>query len=208
LLDSKRLAEVITTDNERIKAIGEIFANDTSRDILIKIFSRIDTPSKISNALGLSLPLVLYHLKKLEDSGLIRIGKVGLSSKLHKVNHYVPVKVVFVLIPSAALQSEPYRDLIRRALSDVRGMLSTAVFAGVSAAFYAVISAGAESQYVVTPVYPNDFINVIMTNVNLLLSLLAGGVSTLITIKKGVIDRLVGIKKKELGLPKPSSGGQ
>lgn len=206
-IDPERLAEVIATDDGRIKAIGEIFANDTSRRILSRIFEGIDTPGKLSSTLGFSLPLVLYHLKKLEKSGLIRVATVGLSSKLHKVHHYVPAKMVFVLIPSIVAKDESYRNLILRALSDIRSMFSILVFAVTSTISYATINVEIVRRYSITTVnLDGDLVGQIVANAGFLLAIGIGIFSAFITLKTGIGNKLFGIKKeRKIGSPEPSS---
>ncbi|MEW6604686.1 MAG: winged helix-turn-helix domain-containing protein, partial [Thermoproteota archaeon] len=85
--------DILTTDDSRIKLIGEAFANDTSRKILIQIFQGVNAAGEIASKLDISLPLTIYHLKRLEQSGLIKVGDVSVSSKQQKINRYVPMKL-------------------------------------------------------------------------------------------------------------------
>lgn len=49
--------EIISTEDDRIKIIGEELANDTGRAIFRRLSQGAASPSDLSNSLGISLPL-------------------------------------------------------------------------------------------------------------------------------------------------------
>jgi DNA-binding transcriptional ArsR family regulator len=180
---SEEVVEILTTEDERIKSIGEIFANDTSRRILMSIFEGVNTAGDLASRLGISLPLSVYHLKRLEQAGLIKVCSVRISSKQQKVNQYVPMKLAFVLIPSAtATEKAGYRSLMRKVFDKLENKFLLPIsFALSSLAAYLVqnIDLSKGLNYGRTPVIIGyDPLAWIMSNIELILAVSVGGIAT------------------------------
>jgi DNA-binding transcriptional ArsR family regulator len=99
LVKAQEHIEVISTEDERIKIIGEELANDTGRAIFGKISQGVSSTNDIAKSLNISLPLVNWHINRLLDVGLIKIEKIELSSKNKQMKYYGPVKTAFVIVP-------------------------------------------------------------------------------------------------------------
>ncbi|HET7337194.1 MAG TPA: winged helix-turn-helix domain-containing protein [Candidatus Nitrosotalea sp.] len=93
--------EVISTEDERIKIIGEELANDTGRAIFGKISQGVSSTNDLAKSLNISLPLVNWHINRLLGVGLIKVEKIELSSKNKQMKYYGPVKTAFVIVPPA-----------------------------------------------------------------------------------------------------------
>lgn len=146
--DAEHIIEVLTTDDAKIKSIGEAFATDTSRQIWIKIFEGVNSTGDIAAKLNLSIPLVSYHLKRLEQIGLIKVGYTEFSSKQQKVNRYVPAKFAFVLIPSTVVKDQSYKGILRRALHVLNGkLLVPLVFCSTLTGSYIAAKIGINQLY-------------------------------------------------------------
>ena len=91
--------EIISTEDERIKIIGEELANDTGRAIFGKISQGIVSPNDLAKALNISLPLINWHINRLLSVGLVNVEKIELSSKNKQMKYYGPVKTALVIIP-------------------------------------------------------------------------------------------------------------
>jgi len=91
--------EIISTEDERIKIIGEELANDTGRAIFGKISQGISSSNDLAKALNVSLPLITWHINRLLSVGLIKIEKIEMSSKNKQMKYYGPVKTALVIIP-------------------------------------------------------------------------------------------------------------
>ena len=91
--------EIISTEDERIKIIGEELANDTGRAIFGKISQGIASPNDLAKALDISLPLINWHINRLLSVGLVKVEKIKLSSKNKQMRYYGPVKTALVIIP-------------------------------------------------------------------------------------------------------------
>ncbi len=99
LVKAQEHIEVISTEDERIKIIGEELANDTGRAIFGKISQGILSTNDLAKSLNISLPLVNWHITRLLGVGLIKVEKIELSSKNKKMKYYGPVKTAFVIVP-------------------------------------------------------------------------------------------------------------
>ncbi|HZS74227.1 MAG TPA: winged helix-turn-helix domain-containing protein [Candidatus Nitrosotalea sp.] len=101
LVKAQEHIEVISTEDERIKIIGEELANDTGRAIFGKISQGVSSTNDLAKSLNISLPLVNWHINRLLGVGLIKVEKIELSSKNKQMKYYGPVKTAFVIVPPA-----------------------------------------------------------------------------------------------------------
>ena len=99
LVKAQEHIEVISTEDERIKIIGEELANDTGRAIFGKISQGVSSTNDLAKSLNISLPLVNWHINRLLGVGLIKVEKIELSSKNKQMKYYGPVKTAFVIVP-------------------------------------------------------------------------------------------------------------
>jgi DNA-binding transcriptional ArsR family regulator len=92
--------EIISTDDLKIKSVGELLSADSSRNILKLLFDQILTANQISQKTGISLPLVIYHLKKMQEMGIVKITNVGKNVKSQDMKYYTSSKFAIVILPS------------------------------------------------------------------------------------------------------------
>src|SRR3989338_9404352 len=92
--------EILSTEDQKIKAIGEILSSDSSREILKILFNDSLTANQISQKIEISLPLVIYHLKKMQESGVVKITSVGKNTKSHDMKFYTVDKLAIIILPS------------------------------------------------------------------------------------------------------------
>jgi len=91
--------EILSTDDQKIKSIGEILSSDSSRQILRLLFNDALTANQISQKTGISLPLVIYHLKKMQETSVVKITNVGKNTKSHDMKFYTADKFAIVILP-------------------------------------------------------------------------------------------------------------
>jgi DNA-binding transcriptional ArsR family regulator len=97
--------EILSTEDSKLKSIGEILSSDSSREILKILFNDSLTANQISQKTEISLPLVIYHLKKMQDAGVVKITNIGKNTKSHDMKFYTVDKLAIVILP--AMMSEP-----------------------------------------------------------------------------------------------------
>ncbi len=145
--------EIISTEDERIKIIGEELANDTGRAIFGKISQGMASTNDLAKALNTSLPLVNWHINRLLSVGLIKVEKVEMSSKNKQMKYYGPVKTALVIIPpensveSNVSKSKKTTVLLRLRLY----MASIAAFIVGSSGFYFAEKSQMPSEPTVAP---------------------------------------------------------
>ncbi|MBI1827972.1 MAG: winged helix-turn-helix transcriptional regulator [Thaumarchaeota archaeon] len=115
-IKAEEYLEIISTEDERIKIIGEELANDTGRAIFGKISQGIASPNDLAKALNISLPLINWHINRLLSVGLVKVEKIELSSKNKQMKYYGPVKTALVIIPpensSGNTISQPRKETV------------------------------------------------------------------------------------------------
>ena len=92
--------EILSTEDEKLKSIGEILSSDSSRKILQLLFNQSFTANQIAQQTEMSLQLVIHHLKKMQSSGIVKITNVGKNTKSHDMKFYTIDKVALVILPS------------------------------------------------------------------------------------------------------------
>jgi DNA-binding transcriptional ArsR family regulator len=92
--------EIISTDDVKIKSVGELLSSDSSRNILKLLFEQTLTANQIAQKTGISLPLVIYHLKKMQEMGIVKITNVGKNVKAQDMKYYTSSKFAIVILPS------------------------------------------------------------------------------------------------------------
>ena len=98
--------EILSTDDEQIKSYGELLSNESSRTILQLLFDEELTAYEISQKALISLQLVKYHLKKMQDLGVVKITKVGKNIKAHDMKYYKATKFAIVIVPPALSEKQ------------------------------------------------------------------------------------------------------
>lgn len=96
--------DILSTEDEKLKEIGEILSSDSSRQILKLLFNNSLSANQIAQKTELSLPLVIHHLKKMQSTGVVKITNVGKNTKSHDVKFYTIDKVAIVILPSEMQQ--------------------------------------------------------------------------------------------------------
>ena len=61
--------------DDNLKALGELLSNETSRKIIFTLMKKEMYTNEISTALDMRVSLVIHHLKKMEELGLLDITK-------------------------------------------------------------------------------------------------------------------------------------
>jgi len=138
--------EILSTEDQKIKAIGEILSSDSSRAILKLLFDNSLTANQISQKTEISLPLVIYHLKKMQESGVIKITNVEKNTKSHDMKFYTVDKLAIIILP--AQMSEPAKKS-KSLFNSFTRIHRLATLGGVSIAVWfssQLIQKGAEYQ--------------------------------------------------------------
>jgi DNA-binding transcriptional regulator LsrR (DeoR family) len=96
--------DIISTEDEKLKTVGEILSSDSSRSILKLLFNQSLSANEIAQKTEMSLPLVIHHLKKMQSAQIIKITNIGKNSKSHDMKYYTIDKLAIVILPSEMTQ--------------------------------------------------------------------------------------------------------
>lgn len=129
--------EILTTDDKRLKIIGEEISNETGMAILSKLFEGITNVSAIASSLNISIQLVSWHIERLSKVGLIKINRIDLSDKNKEIRHYEPKKLALIIIPSSVTKSPIHLSIFKSALKKIHDKIPVlATFVGSSIVIY------------------------------------------------------------------------
>lgn len=79
---------IFSSEDERLKFLGEILSNESSRSILTLLIENELTLMQIAKQTNLNLTLVIHHLKKLLQSDVVTITKTIASKKGRPMKFY------------------------------------------------------------------------------------------------------------------------
>lgn len=84
--------KVFSSDDEKLKILGELLSNKSSRDIIKLLIEKEMYINEIAKKLELRPNLVIHHLQKIESAGLVEITKKKISRKGddHKFFRMIP----------------------------------------------------------------------------------------------------------------------
>lgn len=124
--------KILATDDEKIKSFGELFTNDSSREILQLLFNEELTANQIAQKTDISLQLVKYHLNKLQDLGIVKITKIEKNSKSQDMKVYSATKFSIVIVPPKLSEKTKESKLLVRSFRHIYKVAGLAIATGVS----------------------------------------------------------------------------
>lgn len=127
--------KILATDDEKIKSFGELFTNDSSREILQLLFNEEMTANQIAQKTNISLQLVKYHLNKLQDLGIVKISKVEKNSKSQDMKVYSATKFSIVIVPPTLSEKTKESKLLVRSFRHIYKVAGLAIATGISGLF-------------------------------------------------------------------------
>ena len=111
--------KILATDDKKIKSFGEIFSNDSSREILQLLFNEELSATQIAQKTEISLQLVKYHLIKLQDLGVVTISKIEKNSKSQDMKIYAATKFSIVIVPPTLSKKTKESKLLVRSFRHI-----------------------------------------------------------------------------------------
>ena len=136
--DNDELVEkikILATDDEKIKSFGELFTNDSSREILQLLFNNEMTANQIAQQTKISLQLVKYHLNKLQNLGVVKIIRVEKNTKSQDMKVYSASKFSIVIVPPSFSERTKESKLLVRSFRHIYKVAGFAVATGASGFF-------------------------------------------------------------------------
>jgi len=124
--------KILATDDEKIKSFGELFTNDSSREILQLLFNEELSATQIAQKTDISLQLVKYHLIKLQDLGIVKISKIEKNSKSQDMKFYSATKFSIVIVPPKLSERTKESKLLVRSFRHIYKVAGLGIATGVS----------------------------------------------------------------------------
>jgi DNA-binding transcriptional ArsR family regulator len=124
--------KILATDDEKIKSFGELFTNDSSREILQLLFNEELTATQIAQKTNISLQLVKYHLIKLQDLGIVKISKIEKNSKSQDMKIYTASKFSIVIVPPKLSEKTKESKLLVRSFKHIYKVAGLGIATGIS----------------------------------------------------------------------------
>ena len=133
--DVNEKIKILATDDEKIKSFGEIFTNDSSREILQLLFNEELSATQIAQKTNVSLQLVKYHLNKLQILGVVKISKIEKNSKSQDMKIYSATKFSIVIVPPKLSEKTKESKLLVRSFRHIYKIAGLGIAAGFSGLF-------------------------------------------------------------------------
>jgi DNA-binding transcriptional ArsR family regulator len=109
---SSEKIEILSTDDDKIKLIGDLFSSDSSRKILNLLYEKELAASEIANKTKMSLELVRHHIQKMQKIGLVYVSKTQKNSREQDMKYYASKKfVIMVVSPTLSEKAKKSKTL-------------------------------------------------------------------------------------------------
>ncbi len=116
--DPENKVMIFSTSDERIKPLGKVLNSKPSMEILDLLNGAEMTANEIAEKTGTSLPLVIHHLTKMSQAGIVNISKIRMNSKNQPMKCYTAAKTGILILPEPASkkaqQSKSLSNSLRR----------------------------------------------------------------------------------------------
>ena len=153
--DLAKSIKILATDDERLKSFGQMFANDSAREILLLLFNRELTAAQISQKMGISLQLTKYHLHKMQELEVVEVFRISKNSKSHDMKHYTAKRFSVVIVPPKLSEKTKHSRLLIHSFRHIYKVAGLGVATGVSGMFSALqLQQGSRSAFDSIPAAP------------------------------------------------------
>ena len=116
-MDENKKVQIFSTSDDRLKILGEIFSNKSSRNILLSILEKEMTIMQISQETGISANLIMHHLKKMTSSNIVTVTRQSKNSRGHILRFYRAKPAIVILAndtANLASHSKSFRKVLEK----------------------------------------------------------------------------------------------
>lgn len=111
--------EFFSTEDEQLKLLGELLSNESSRKILLLLTSQELAANDIAERTGMRLSLIIHHIRKMQEIGIVKVNKIRKNSKNRQVKYYL-AKQGMIILPTkstdVAKKSKTLSNSLKRVL--------------------------------------------------------------------------------------------
>ncbi len=114
-LDDFDTIKVFSSEDEKLKMLGELLSNQSSRDIIKLLVYDEMYINEIANRLDMRVSLVIHHLKKLRALGLLQITNKKIVRKGNDHKYFKMIPNVFITLnkPNEQTKQNHLRRIFR-----------------------------------------------------------------------------------------------
>ena len=111
--DIKNNMVVFSSDDDRLKFLGEVFGNSTSRTIMSLLIEKDMAVMEIAKETGIKPNLVMHHLNKMMQAEIVTITKKTVNSRGHLMKHYKAKPAIMMFSKNHAKRAQKSKSLFR-----------------------------------------------------------------------------------------------
>jgi DNA-binding transcriptional ArsR family regulator len=124
-IDPSDEPRVVGLDSDAADELIDALSSTTTREVLAALHEEPAAASALAERVDTSLQNVQYHLRKLEDAGLVEVGDTVYSEKGREMNVYVPADRALVVVAGREEETTGLKAALSRLLGGV-GVLGVA----------------------------------------------------------------------------------
>ena len=117
-INEKQNFQVFPNDDDRLKNLGEIFSNESSRKIFTLLLEKELTIMEVSKESGFSANLIIHHLRKMVSSNIVSVTKETKNSRGRPLRFYRAKSAIVIASKDALNHSKPSKSL-RKTLEEI-----------------------------------------------------------------------------------------
>jgi DNA-binding transcriptional ArsR family regulator len=129
--------ELFSSDDEKLKILGEILSNESSRNMLLLLTTHEMSANEISEKTDLRLSLAIHHLNKMLSVDLVSISRLGKSEKNQEMKYY-KAKPALMVLPQNAIDTAKKSKLFSNSIKKILKFAGIGI-AGISSWFISEI---------------------------------------------------------------------
>lgn len=130
--------KVFSDDEEKLKILGELLSNETSRNIIRLLIQGPHYTNQISNILDIRVSLVIHHLKKMEDLGILEITEKKLVKKGNP-HRFFRMTPAFFILPNTTCAEIKEKGLLEKIFNNKTKVLSIFVPTAIAIGFLNIV---------------------------------------------------------------------
>jgi len=110
--------EVFSSEDDKLKFLGELLSNESSRKLFLMLTTQEMSASEISEKINLGLSSVIHHLNKMQQVGIVKIVKTEKNTKNHDMKYYA-AKPVILILPKDASDRASKSKMLHRSIKKI-----------------------------------------------------------------------------------------
>lgn len=111
--------KVVGVDSEEADALMSALSSDTARHLVSELHTDPAPPAELADRLDTTLQNTQYHLKRLEDAGVVEVAGTAYSEKGREMSVYAPADDPLVIFAGRDEQASGLRAALKRLVGGV-----------------------------------------------------------------------------------------